>query len=136
MVTWKIYNLVIALVIGKILAFGTVEARLHMQCKVGSSSTCAPAIRAGDCKFAGSIVRVEFVLARKYVFTSFALEVIVVQMLLENIVVGCIEIATRLQTMPMLGSHPPVLVTLRLIPESSMARHAADMPPAGGKMRV
>ena len=133
---WKSHNMVIALVVGQKMAIGTVEARFHMQCKASLSSARARAVWASDCKFAGFVVCVEFVLARKYVFASFALEVIIMQMLLKNIVVGCIEIATRLQTMPVFGSHPPVLVTQRLVPKPSMARIAADMLLASGKMRV
>lgn len=82
--------------VGMELAIGTVEARLHVQRKVSLSSTLASTIGASDLDRAGSVVCIELCQTREYMFASFAAEMSILQVLLEGIVVGCIEVTTGL----------------------------------------
>lgn len=55
-------------------------------------------------------------------------------MLLKNVVIRCVEVASWLQTVPMLGGQSPVLITLGLILEFPMTSMTPNMLVPGGEM--
>ena len=98
-----------------------------MQLEPNPTSASMSTVRATDLELACLVVKIELRLAGEDAFASLALEVIVVEMFFEDVIVRRIEVTAWLETVPVLGRQTPVLISLWLIAELSMARLAPNM---------
>lgn len=90
------YDLVLALVVRLVIAFGAVEARFPVRHELGSTGAYLSAIRAIDVVHAGLVVLVKLRLAGKDFQTSFAAPVIFGDVLFEHCLIRRVEVTARL----------------------------------------
>lgn len=89
-------DLVLALVVRLVIAFGAVEARFPVRHELGSTGAYLSAIRAIDVVHAGLVVLVKLRLAGKDFQTSFAAPVIFGDVLFEHCLIRRVEVTARL----------------------------------------
>lgn len=70
-----------------VATLSTVEARLHVQLKLGPASTSMSTLRAADLELACLAVKIQLRLTREDSLASLALEVIVAEMGVKGIVI-------------------------------------------------
>lgn len=94
---WWTYDVVVALVVCVVPAFGAGEARIQMSRQSHLTWTRLAAVWASDAELAVLVVLGELRLAGEDAFASLAPEVVFFKMLLQNDHVRCVKVAARLE---------------------------------------